>query len=380
MKLNIKPLFYNLIVLWPLVSFASDTVEQDAYAAMVAKKIKTVMAQQHIPGMAVELIIDGKEHEYYFGVANRETKEPVTRKTIFELGSISKIMTGLLVAQEIDWAKMSLSDPLKKYLKELPTSFNDITLQDLATHTSGLPHQLSHDIQNKEEALTSLSTLKSEYDPKEEWIYSNVGAGLLGYALEAATEKSYDKLYYRHIMLPLGMVNGVEVPPSLQKYMAQGYTQNNTSAYSVNANLFPAADGVKASALDMQKFLKAAIGLPDTPMRVLYPMRLTQSVFVKIGHDFQGLGWQIHPIIKNKTSALKNVTDEIVLGPVGISEIYERPTYDGDALIDKTGTTNGFRAYIAVLPNRKSGIVILANKNVPNSAIVKPAREILLGL
>jgi beta-lactamase class C len=363
-----------------MINFAADLSVQDPYATQVAKVIQATMTKYHIPGVAVELIINGKPYEYYFGVANRDTNEPVTRKTIFELGSISKVMTGLLVAQEIDWAKMSLSDPLNKYLKDLPASFQDMKLQDLATHTSGLPRNISSDVQTKEEVMSYLSNWKAEYNPEEEWLYSNLGVGLLGYALEASTEKPYDKLYYRHVMLPLAMVNGVEIPPALQKYYAQGYTQNGQIARPVNAKIFPGAYGVKASASDMQKFLSAAIGLPGTPERVLYPMRLTQSVFMRVGKDFQGLGWQIHPIINHKLSPLKKISDRVELGPVDISEIYQRPTYDGDALIDKTGTTNGFRAYIAVLPNRKSGIVILANKNVANTAIVKPARELLLDM
>jgi beta-lactamase class C len=377
--MNLKRWLSSLMIIWPSISCAAASV-QDPYAAQVAKVIQTTMTKYHIPGVAVELVIDGKPYEYYFGVASRDTNEPVTRKTIFELGSISKVMTGLLVAQEIDWAKMSLSDPIKKYLKDLPDSFHDMKIQDLATHTAGLPLSISSEVQNKEEVMNYLNSWKAEYHPEEEWIYSHLGVGLLGYALEASTEKSYDKLYYRHVMLPLTMVNGVEVPPGLQKYYAQGYTQSDQTARRVNTNIFPGAYGVKASASDMQKFLRAAIGLPGTPERVLYPMRLTQSVFMRIGKDFQGLGWQIHPIINHKLSPLKKVSDRVEFGPMEISEIYQRPTYDGDALIDKTGTTNGFRAYIAVLPNRKSGIVILANKNVPNTAIVKPARELLLDL
>lgn len=347
----------------------TDKLLQHSIAAFAEKN--------KIPGIAVELYVDGKLYEHYTGYADKESKEPVIRKTIFELGSISKVMTSLLLAQEVDWAKMSLNDPVTKYVKDLPESFNKIRLQDLATHTSSLPFDAPADITTKDELIQRLPKWTADSEPGEQWTYSNLGTGMLGYALESGTERDYDDLYRRHILNPLGMVNGVTVPKTLTKYYAQGYDAKGNPAAHDAPGLFPASGGVKASASDMQKFLSAAIGLPGTPPRVFYPMRLTESVFAKMNGDYQGLAWQIHRIESRDIAGLLNVTARPEMGPIDVQEVYTRPVYNGDALIDKTGTTKGFRAYIAVIPNKKSGIVILANKNVPNSEIVKTAREIL---
>ncbi|MBX3709886.1 MAG: serine hydrolase [Gammaproteobacteria bacterium] len=352
-------------------------VEADSHTAFIQKTMTVFMEKNAIPGAAVELYIDGQLYEYYYGYANREKKEPVIRKTIFEIGSISKIMTSILFAQEIDWAKMSFSDPITKYIKDLPEYFSKIKLQDLATHTSGLPFSLPKAINTKEDLRQYLSARSPGYGPGEQWMYSNLGTGLLGYALESSTEKDFDDLYRRHILNPLKMVTGVSIPANLTKYYAQGYDKNGEVASRTELGLFPAAMGVKASAADMQRFLSAAIGLPGTPPRIFYPMRMTESVYVKFSGDFQGLAWQIHAIEKNGIARLLNLSDMHGMGPVNIQQIYPRPVYNGDALIDKLGTTQGFSSYIAVIPNKKSGIVILTNKDVPNSAIVKTARDIL---
>jgi beta-lactamase class C len=358
-------------------SASAPAVEADPTTKLLQQAVSAFMEKNKIPGVAVELYANGKLYEQYSGYADLEKKEPVIRKTIFELGSVSKIMTSVLFAQEIDWAKMSFNDPVSKYVKGLPEIFNKVKLQELATDTSGLPFNTPGDITTQDGMKENLSKWTPDAEPGEQWIYSNVGIGILGYALEASTERDYDDLYRRHILNPLRMVTGVNVPPALIKYYAQGYDANGNPAAHYTPGMYPAAVGVKASASDMEKFLSAAIGLPGTPPRVFYPMRMTQSVYVKMNDDYQGLGWQIHRLEDGDAYGLLRVSDKQDMGPIDVQEVYSRPVYNGDALIDKTGTTKGFRAYIAVLPNKKSGIVILANKNVPNSAIVKTGREIL---
>jgi beta-lactamase class C len=355
------------------INVYADESSHDVY---VQKKITAMMAAYQVPGVAVELYTNGQLSEYYFGYANVETKDPIVKKTIFELGSISKVMTSLLFAQELDWNKMSLTDTVSKYLKTLPKQFDQVTLVELATHTAGLPFTYPHRIED----LEGLNQYLNEIDPEpgQKWAYSNLGMGILGAALAQSTERDFDDLYHRHILNPLQMVNGVNVPAALTKYYAQGYDVRGNTAAQVTPGLLPAATAIKASASDMQKFLSAAIGLPGTPPRVFYPMRMTQSVYAKVGNSYQGLGWQIHKIDNKKDiTALLQRSDNLGVGPLGVQITPERAVFNGNNLIDNTGITAGFSAYIAVLPNKKSGIVILMNKQVPDRVIVQTAREIL---
>jgi len=372
-----KVIILLILSLISLPIYAEDIQDSDTAARLVQQSMTTLIQKNAIPGAAVLLYVNGKPIEQYYGHAGQ--KEPVFRKTIFEIGSISKVMTSILFAQEIDWAKMSLNDPVTKYVKDLPATFNKMTLQDLATHTSGLPFNPPRNITTQDELKQYFSKWSPRDNAYDQWRNSNVGMGLLGYALESSTESDFNDLYRRHILNPLKMVNGVTVPKTLTKYYAEGYDANDNPIPHAHLGLFPAAVGIKASASDMQRFLSAAIGLPGTPPRVFYPMRLTQSMFVRMNdNQYQGLAWQIHSIKDvADISRLLRASDLSDSELINVQEVYQRPVYSGSVLVDKTGATNGFRAYIAVIPNKKSGIVILVNKNVPASAIVKTAREIL---
>lgn len=366
----------SLILTLVSINIYADTASN---SDVVQKSMTALMQKNGIPGAAVELYVNGNLYEQYFGYADQEKKDPVIRKTVFEIGSISKVMTSILFAQEIDWAKMALNDPVTKYVKGLPPAFDKIKLQDLATHTAGLPFDAPDSITTAEDLRQYLSHLSPKEFPGDQWRYSNVGIGLLGYALEGETESDYADLYRRHILNPLKMVYGVTVPQNLMKYYAEGYDANGKPVSREGLGVFPAAYDIKASALDMQRFLSAAIGLQGTPPRVSYPMKLTQSMFVKLNdNDYQGLAWQIHSIKDTSDiNWLLSMSDRQGYGATDVQMIYQRPVYSGNVLADKTGSTNGFRAYIAVIPNKQSGIVILVNKNIPERAIVKTAREIL---
>lgn len=353
----------------------------DPNAEVIKTTMATFMKENNIPGVAVEVYVDGKPSSYYFGYADKEKKTPVTQKTIFEVGSISKLMTSLLLAQQVDSAKVQLDDPVKKYITELPSNFEEITLKNLATHTSGLPFNSPSSIQTRTELETYLTQWKPAYAANEQWTYSNFGMGMLGYTLETVLHKSFDQLYRSKILSPLKMEPiALTVPKRLKPDCAQGYDKEGNPVQPMQLGLFPAAGGIKASASDMQHFLSAAIGLPGTPERILYPMRMTQAIYVKLDDKMQGLGWQIHSLNADNLAHLLNESEEMNFGPLPVAEVLEKPLYDGNALMDKTGSTNGFRAYIAVIPNKQSGIVLLTNKYISNRVLVNTARELLFKL
>nr|AIA18948.1 Beta-lactamase [uncultured bacterium] len=377
MKINFKSALYFLTTFLCMIpSFLLAAVDQKD---MINKAVHTFMEKNQIPGVAVEVFNDGEPNSYYFGLANQEKKIPVSGKTIFELGSISKLMTSLLLAQEVDFANLQLNTPLREVLKDLPETFNNVTLQSLATHVSGLPFRPSQPINDRVELEKYLNGFPKITLPDKQWAYSNFGINVLGYALETSTHKDFYQLYRSHILAPLKMQNLSEPKRKVSGFIAQGYDKEGKPASAVGPGLLPAAGGLKASAEDMQRFLSAAIGLPKTPMRIFYPMRMTQSIYVKLSNHMQGLGWQIHPMDKSKIGNLfTEATNPLALGTLNVLEIEQRPMFDPNALIDKTGGTDGFRSYIAVIPNKKSGVVILANKFVPSDEIVKLGREILL--
>lgn len=350
-------------------------------AEIVKKSISTFMTENDIPGVAVEIYKDGKAQSYYFGYANKAKKTPITEKTIFEVGSITKLMTAILLAQQIDAAKTEYDRSITDYLPNLSADFEDITLENLATHTSGLPSFLPEDVKTATALNTYLAQIKPEYAADEEWIYSNIGVGLLGLALENMTHQKIEVLYQRQIFSPLHMKTAfINVPAKFKKEIATGYGKSGDEVPATPVGVLPASASLKISAQSMRQFLAASIGLPGTES-LLYPMRASQASYFRLGDRKQGLIWQVNSLEANKikhlldTPSLKNV-----LGPIPVEEMYDVAKFNADTLIDKTGASDGFRSYIAVLPNKKSGIVILANRQVLNNAIVKAGREILLQL
>lgn len=366
-----------------LVSICHNAIAalSPAEEAVVKQAVAELMKKNQIPGAAVEIYQDGKPTAYYFGFANKEKKKPVTKQTIFEIGSITKVFTSLLFAQAVDSEKLKFNTSAATYLGQQNRILSQITLQDLATHTAGLPLNAPQDISE----MKSLDQYLAGWTPQtnsigSKWNYSNVGIAMLGAALEKELDQNIDDLYRTQILKPLGMKPlAFDVPKQLMNYQAQGYDQNDRPVNPLRSNVFSSAYGIKVSASDMQRFLSAAVGLEDTPWSISFPMRLTQAIYVKLPHQMQGLAWQIHPLSKETLPGLLKKTSTQVMED-RIKEKLASPVYNGNHLIDKTGSTNGFNAYIAVIPNKKTGIAILTNKRTDNNDVAVTAREILFKL
>jgi len=337
------------------------------------------LKQNNIPGAAVLLYVNGKPETYYFGDANKTKHIPVTKDTIFEIGSISKVMTSVLLAEAVDAAKMQLNDSVTDFIATLPNSLEDISLLNLATHTSGLPFE-APGIKTEAQLNDYFQHWQGTHQTDAVWIYSNVGMGLLGRAVSKAMHQNLDALYQTQLFSPLKMTaSGLTIKTSQRKNLAQGYDKNLQPAAPVTLGLFPAAGSLKASAADMQRFLAAAIGLTGTPEHIFYPMRMTQSAFVEMDGWQQGLGWQLYSLESDQIDALLH-TPPMKFGPLTVKKFYEVPKFDGDLLMDKTGLTDGFRVYIAVIPNKQAGIAILTNRYAEDSEIVNVGRKILFDL
>lgn len=370
----LKRLFLLMSVMLTTSVYALTTEQ------VVNDVMQTYLQKNEVPGAAVIVYVDGKPSAFYYGVADKETKKPITKDTIFELGSITKVMTSLVMAQEVDFAKIKLKEPVNKYIPTLPASFGGITMRSLATHTSGLPFKAPPSVKTRAEWEKYAADWKPEQAVDTSYIYSNIGIGLIGQALETVTHQSFNQLYRAKILEPLGMQPiAMTVPKKLEEFYAKGYSDQGVPLPPETLGLFPAAGDMKASADDMGKFLSAAIGLPTTPESIFYPMRMTQTAYVEAGSTDLGLGWEIHDITSESLKLLLNGSG-LGTQPAAVSAVYDEPKFDGNALIDKTGSTEGFRAYIAVIPNKKTGIVILTNRRVTGNAIMLTGRQILFKL
>ena len=138
----------------------------DALDQLVKTNITAWMKKNQIPGAAVEVYNNGVPHSYYFGYAEQTKKIPVTKKTIFELGSITKLITCLLVAEEVGAGKMKLTDSITNYLPDLTKAnpnLTKITIESLATHTTGLPFTTPDTVTTRSNIAAIFNALASHY-------------------------------------------------------------------------------------------------------------------------------------------------------------------------------------------------------------------------
>jgi beta-lactamase class C len=211
-----------------------------------------------------------------------------------------------------------------------------------------------------------------------QWQYSNVGFGLAALLLEGQKHKSIDVLIKTHILAPLKMQPiGIDIPEKYLNNFAQGYSSDGNAAvrFSRGEGLYPGAWGLKATIDDLAKFMSAAIDFAKAPKSIMKAMRNTQTPRVLIGSMQQCLAWQGHSL---EDESLKHEPQNMNIGPLPVKWLpKEEQIYRADLLLDKTGSTPGFRSYIAIIPGKQVGVVILVNKNIPNGAIVNAGRAII---
>jgi beta-lactamase class C len=349
---------------------------------LVNNTIKPWLEKNNIPGAVVEVYAHGKSHSYQYGYANLGQKKLMTQRTIFEIGSFTKLFTALLLAEYVDTGKLDLSQSITHYVPTLANQkyFKDISLLMLATFSSGLPLYTPETVKTPAQIQDYLLQYKPQTPLGSSWIYSNISIGLLGWAIEAVSNKNINALYRKEILKPLHMqALGLEVPKYLKSQYAQGYDDKGIATPPLEISAFPAAGSMKASGHDMLQFLKAALNVDQNPADIEKAMRVTQTAYTATPLFLQGLVWNIYPLSQYSKAQLLNPAQEMNLGPIP-SKSLTKTVYDGNALIDKTGATHGFRSYIAVIPNKQEGIVIMVNRYVNNGEIVKAGREILLNL
>lgn len=358
---------------------AADRVRLRAIADAA---IMPIMKKNDIPGMAVAISVDGENHIFNYGVASKDTGKPIGTTTLFELGSISKTFTVTLSAFAEATGQLSLSDKVSEHLPSMKTKpFGDITLMNLGTHTAGgFPLQVPDDVQTEKELLGYLEAWKPSYEPGTKRTYANPSIGMLGYVTAKAMHQEFEGLMHGTLFPALGLKNTfITIPSSNTADYAQGYRRNGKPARMAPAVLSSEAYGVKSTATDMIRFIDANMGLVQLDGKLQQAMMRTHIGYFSVGAMTQDLIWEQYPfpatlqtlIDGNSAAMLKTIPASEIVPPM-------KPRHD--VWINKTGSTNGFGAYVAFIPGEKLGIVILANKNYPNEDRVSAAYHILTAL
>ena len=269
--------------------------------------------------------------------------KPLDGDTVFEIGSITKTFTATLLASEIKNGSLTLDARVSTLVPDFSIPSRNgkaITVEDIATQTSGLPRMPTNfspaapDDPYADYGATQLKAFLASYqltrDPAESFEYSNLGFGLLGFALAERAHMPYGTLVDKKIFRPLGMtMSDVTTTPKLQAHLAPGHLADGKPAKEWNFDAFAGAGSIRSTGNDLLRYLKANMGVSKTTL--LPAMQLAQQPRRDIGGDSKiGLAWMI------ADAKHQNV-------------------------ISHGGATGGYTSFIGFTKDRKRGVVVLTN-------------------
>jgi serine-type D-Ala-D-Ala carboxypeptidase/endopeptidase len=300
-------------------------------------------------GLVIGCLQGGEQRVVGCGRVRSDTRDAPDDATIFEVGSITKVFTGLLLADLAEQGLVGLDDPLRRHLPasvEVPTfRGHEITLGDLASHASGLRRDPRGTLRrwlrdrhnpnaglSVEELYDGLARTRLRRRPGQRVKYSNLGAGLLGEALARAAGRPYEELVRERICLPLGMPDTVVTPTGEQAdRLATGHTRRGRPAPPLVLPALAGAGALHSTATDMLCFLRANLDPASTPLAS--QLERTQRPRAGVAKRVEvGLGWMIaHP--------------PRAAGP----------------LLWHNGGTGGFRSFVVAARDAGTAVVVLSN-------------------
>jgi D-alanyl-D-alanine-carboxypeptidase/D-alanyl-D-alanine-endopeptidase len=334
---------YFLHYLFLLVSFGAYCQTEASLSDQVIASIQDRINGELNPSIVVGVVDPEGSRYFTFGKKSRRGEVP-DEHTVYEIGSISKVFTCIILSKLAADGKVSLADPVQKYLPDsvkMPTRNGVITLEDLATHLSGLPRLPSNmspaDPQNPyaDYSLAQLHSFLTNYELDRDigaaYEYSNLAMGLLGQVIGVASHSSsYEALLGETVVEPLSMSHtGITLSPEMQAKLASGHSLGR-EVKNWDIPTLAGAGAIRSCLEDMIRFISANLGLVNSS---LYDA-MTESH--KSRHDKVpgnmevGLGWHIA-----KGS-------------------------DGD-IIWHNGGTGGYRSFAGFVKEKQKGIVVLTN-------------------
>lgn len=310
-----------------------------ARADEVDDYVKRQMQERRVPGVALAVVKNGRVVKMQgYGLANLELNVPVTKETVFEIGSVSKQITAagiMLLAQD---GKLDVDEKISNYLPNTPESWKNVTVAHLLTHTSGIRsytglsgYELSKRLK-RDEFIKQLSVETLDFPTGERYLYSNSGYSLLGYIIETVSGKNYWDFMRERIFLPLGMTKTADRDPQyIVPNRADGYEWRNnrfvgrdwdlTDIFAAGAIVSTIEDMVKwEAAMAGDKFLKS-----ETKARMWTPVKFNSGTT----YDY-GFGWRLAPLRSRK-------------------------------LISHSGQTAGFAANLSRFADDNLSVIVLTN-------------------
>jgi beta-lactamase class C len=384
MKQMIRPILALLAFAWvpfATTAQAADDRGQRQLEQLVNTVIEPVMKEHSVPGMAVAITVKGKRYVFNYGVASKASGQKVGPDTLFEVGSLTKTFTGVLAAYAQERGALSLKDSASKHLPALGSNFDGVSLLDLGTFTAALPLWLPAGISDQERLVTYLKSWRPPHAVGTHRLYSNPSIGLFGQLVAKSMGNPYDDLMQQMLLPKFGLTRTyLKVPRERMNSFAYGYSKDDKPVRFTLGFLGEEAGGLKSTAADMIRYVELNIdGAPlDEPWR--RAIAVAQTGYYEVGDMMQGLGWEMYAYPVSLDQLLAGNSPDIVFKSNKVSRPVRALPSPRAVWINKTGSTSGFGTYVAFVPAKGIGIVMLANRNYPVPARIKAAHQILNAL
>lgn len=350
---------------------------------IVRAAVEPAMASNAIPGMAVVVLEGGRRHHVPFGTDAPKGGRPVDENTLFELGSVSKLFTATLGAYAQATGRLSLDDPAERHWPALAGHpIGRARLLDLATYTAaGLPLQFPDEVSGEAGTLRYFQAFRPAVGPGTQRRYSNPSIGLFGHLAGRALGPGFAEAMTGEILPALGLESTfLQVPEAETDRYAYGTSRSGAPVRVNPGPLDGEAYGLKASAADLARFLEAQIDPSGLRPAMREAVEATHRGRYAAGPMVQALGWERYPYPVALDTLLAGNSSDMALEPQPARRLDPAQAPQGAVLLNKTGSTGGFGAYVAVVPERRLGVVLLANRNWPNAERVRAAHAILTQL
>lgn len=358
MSASLSKILFGFVALFVLSSGAVSTTAQPAPA--VVDSIGRALADGHPGGVVIGFLHGDETSVQPFGAVD-STGTSLTARTVFEIGSITKTFTGLLLAEQVERGRMHLSDPVAAFLPDslaMPARDSSITLAHLATHRSGLPRLPSnlgdsaspwdpYATYGDSALYAFLDTHQLARAPGTSYEYSNLGMGLLGHVLARQADTTYAALVRRRIAEPLGLSDTrIHLSATQKDRFAQGHNRAGAPAASWHFEALAGAGALRSTAADLLTYLRAhrkaadetsteASTLDRAMRRALAPRAATSSDSTRIG-----LAWHV-------------------------------TTRDDRRIAWHNGGTGGFRSFAGLDRATGLGVVLLTNTALASDVVTE---------
>ena len=299
-------------------------------------------------GVVIGLIDEKGSRVFSAGKLDNGTDERVNGDTVFEIGSITKTFTSLLLLDMDKRGDLKLTDSAATYLPpslHVPTyGEKEISLLNLAAQDSGLPFNAAnidtsggYDDYTTDDMYAFLSQHQLRVDPGTAFRYSNIGMSLLGHIMEQSSRKSFESLVTDRICHPLQMNDTrVILTAKLAARMAVGHAEDGQRSDNYRLQVMAGAGALKSTANDMCKYLTAQLGFRKTHLAPL----------IERSHEIR------HKGAEGFGNTAMPWYDQGVYQPAG------------SRFLSHTGGTRGFSAFAGIDLQRRRGVVVLTNQRI----------------